>query len=160
MTVTTYWKDLFYLLRWGLLLLFLFNQGNLYMTHLILNLLYGIYNIITEHNQIWNHYSFQTILMPGKKWLKNFFYNFICSIKCITRFLSLSLEDIKWIVFYFYQHYFHIQYNCLLQKLPTLTGLQQSSSSSSQRFLISLIIWSLIASCSFFNLKDFLFLQL
>ena len=55
-TVRAYWKHLFY--WWDLLLLFCFcsNQENLYMIHHDWNLLYEIYNAITEYNWIQTHY--------------------------------------------------------------------------------------------------------
>ena len=98
---------------WTLLVLFCFltNQENLYMIDHDLDLFCDIFNTITNiiEDKPTTSHCLQIILISVFKWIKKFFYNFICYItnhdfcvipfECITCSSSLwSLEEIKLIV--------------------------------------------------------------
>ena len=96
-------------------------------------------------------------MIPGKKWLKAFFYNFNCFIikhnlyvilfECITIFSSLSLEDIKLVAMV--NWIFHVWAFLRTFIITFKYGLIVFLFFNLKRFFISLII-------SFFKLKRFL----
>ena len=96
-------------------------------------------------------------MIPGKKWLKAFFYNFNCFIikhnlyvilfECIRIFSSLSLEDIKLVAMV--NWIFHVWAFLRTFIITFKYGLIVFLFFNLKRFFISLII-------SFFKLKRFL----